>query len=150
MIQGVSAVRLRQIPDERGTVMHMLKASDPHFAGFGEIYFTTVYPGVVKGWHLHHRMILNYACVVGAIKLVLFDDRPDSPTRSEVATFVIGPEVGYSLIQIPTGIWNGFQGLGSQPSMVANCASQPHTREFSERLDPFDPRIPYRWDVRTS
>jgi hypothetical protein len=62
VIDGVQVVALRQIPDERGTVMHMLKRTDPHFAGFGEIYFTTVHPGVVKGWHKHGRMTLNYAC----------------------------------------------------------------------------------------
>ncbi len=35
--------------------MHMLKRTDPHFIEFGEIYFSTVYPGVVKGWHRHGR-----------------------------------------------------------------------------------------------
>ena len=71
MIEGVKIVPLRQLPDERGTVMHMLKRTDPHFIEFGEIYFTTVYPGVVKGWHKHARMTLNYCCVEGAINLVL-------------------------------------------------------------------------------
>ena len=31
---------LRRIPDERGTIYHMLRADDPHFIEFGEIYFT--------------------------------------------------------------------------------------------------------------
>jgi dTDP-4-dehydrorhamnose 3,5-epimerase len=74
-IHDVVVVPLRRIPDERGTIMHMLRATDPHFIRFGEIYFTTVYPGVVKGWHKHREMTLNYACVSGRIKLVLFDAR---------------------------------------------------------------------------
>ena len=74
MIEGVRIVPRARIPDERGTVMHMLKATDPEFLGFGEIYFSTVYPGVVKGWHRHTEMTLNYACVHGRIKLVLFDE----------------------------------------------------------------------------
>ena len=49
MIDGVQVVPLQRIPDERGTVMHMLKRTDPHFIEFGEIYFSTVYRGVVKG-----------------------------------------------------------------------------------------------------
>ncbi len=48
--------------------------------GFGEIYFSTVYRGVVKGWHRHREMTLNYACIHGRIKLVLYDDREGSPT----------------------------------------------------------------------
>ena len=80
-IDGVRVVPLRRIPDERGTILHMLRVDDPHFVKFGEIYFTTVYEGVVKGWHKHREMTLNYACVVGRIKLVLYDDRDDSATR---------------------------------------------------------------------
>jgi len=60
--------------------MHMLRATDPHFVQFGEIYSRPL-PGVIKGWHLHELMTLNYACVSGRIKLVLYDDRED-PTRA--------------------------------------------------------------------
>ena len=52
MIEGVRITPLRQIPDERGTVMHMLRADAPHFEGFGEIYFSWVYPGAIKAWHV--------------------------------------------------------------------------------------------------
>ena len=145
MIEGVKVVPLRQIPDERGTVMHMLKRTDPHFTEFGEIYFTTVYPGVVKGWHRHHRMTLNYACISGAIKLVLYDEREDSPTNGDLIELCIGPETQYALVQIPTDVWNGFQGLGTGASIVANCATEPHTLEFSDRIDPLDNHIPYDW-----
>ncbi len=90
MIKGVAVHPLRRIPDERGMVMHMLRADAPHFERFGEIYFSTIYPNVVKGWHLHRRMTLNYAVVSGMIKLVLYDDREDSPTRSEVMELFVG------------------------------------------------------------
>ena len=73
MIHDVMIQPLRRIPDERGTIMHMLKNSDPWFDTFGEIYFSTIYPGVVKGWHIHHRMTLNYCVIVGSIKLVVYD-----------------------------------------------------------------------------
>ena len=146
MIQGVSIRPLRQILDERGKVMHMLRKDDPEFAEFGEIYFSVVYPGVVKGWHLHTRMTLNYAVPVGLIKLVLFDDRGESPTRGQVAEVFAGPE-NYRLIQIPPGVWNGFKGLGQAPSLVANCADIPHDPAEIQRKDPFDPSIPYDWDL---
>jgi dTDP-4-dehydrorhamnose 3,5-epimerase len=84
MIDGVKVVPLRRIVDERGMVMHMLKRTDPHFLEFGEIYFSTVRPGVVKGWHLHERMVINYAVGHGLIKLVLFDDRSASGTRGQL------------------------------------------------------------------
>ena len=61
MIDGVIIAPLKQILDERGKVMHMLKATDPVFKSFGEIYFSCIYPNVVKAWHIHHEMTLNYA-----------------------------------------------------------------------------------------
>jgi len=146
-IDGVEVRPLRQIHDDRGRVMHMLRNDDEHFAAFGEIYFSTVYPGVVKGWHRHREMTLNYAVVVGAIQLGLFDDRPGSPTHGQVDRVFPG-ETNYVLVTVPPGVWNGFKGLGTTTSIVANCATLPHDPAEIERRDPFDAGIPYSWDVR--
>jgi dTDP-4-dehydrorhamnose 3,5-epimerase len=146
-IVGVRKVALQRIPDERGTVMHMLKRTDAHFIEFGEIYFSTIYPGAVKGWHRHADMTLNYACVHGRIKLVLFDDRDGSPTRGGLLEIFLGPD-DYSLVQVPPGIWNGFKCIGSDPAIVANCATHPHDPSHSTRLDPYDNDIPYDWRAR--
>ena len=81
MIEGVKVVDLRKITDERGMVWHMLKKTDPHFKEFGEIYFTCGYPDVVKAWHIHKEMTLNNCCLVGMVKLVLFDGRENSKTE---------------------------------------------------------------------
>jgi dTDP-4-dehydrorhamnose 3,5-epimerase len=147
MIDGVLVVPLKRIPDERGTVLHMLKRTDPHFIEFGEIYFSTIYPGVVKGWHKHAEMTLNYACIHGRIKLVLFDGREGSPTKGELTEIFLGPD-NHSLVQIPPGIWNGFKGMGSEMAIVANCCTHPHDPSRSLRLDPFDNDIPYDWEIR--
>ena len=147
MIAGVAIHPLRRIPDERGMVMHMLRADEPHFEKFGEIYFSVVYPGVVKAWHRHRRMTLNYAVVSGMIKLVLHDDRADSPTRGTTSELFVGDQ-NYALVTIPPGIWNGFKGLGVQAAVVANCATEPHDPDEIERIDPFGTEIPYAWDVR--
>jgi dTDP-4-dehydrorhamnose 3,5-epimerase len=147
MIDGVLVIPLKRIPDERGTVLHMLKRTDPHFIEFGEIYFSTIYPGVVKGWHKHNEMTLNYACIHGRIKLVLFDDREGSPTRGEVMEVFLGTD-NHSLVQIPPGVWNGFKGMGAETSVVANCCTHPHDPTRSIRLDPFDNDIPYDWAIR--
>jgi len=147
MIDGVRIVPRTRIPDERGTVLHMLKVTDPEFIAFGEIYFSTVNPGVVKGWHKHSEMTLSYVCVSGRIKLVLYDDREGSPTRGELMERFLGPD-DYSLVQIPPGVWNGFKGMGQEAAIVANCCTHPHDPSRSSRLDPFKYDIPYDWNVR--
>lgn len=147
MIDGVAITPLRQIPDERGKVMHMLRADSDLFESFGEIYFSTVFPGAIKGWHIHHKMILNYAVPHGRIKMVLYDDREGSPTKGEIQEIYPG-EDNYCLVTVPPMVWNGFKGIGTEMALVANCASIPHDPGEIERLDPFDPSIPYDWALK--
>lgn len=147
MIQGVKITPLKQICDERGKIMHMLRCDSKDFEKFGEIYFSTVYPGVVKGWHIHERMTLNYAVPYGRIKLVLFDDRNGSSTKGEVQEIYLGPDC-YNLVSIPPFVWNGFKGVGIETAIVANCSDIPHDAGEISRKDPFDPYFPYDWELK--
>ena len=147
MIEGVRITPLRQIPDERGKIMHMLRSDAPGFSGFGEIYFSCVYPNAIKGWHIHKKMVLNYAVPFGNIKFVLYDDRAGSPTKGEVQEVFMGPD-NYCLVNVPPMVWNGFKGIGNEMAIVANCASIAHDAEEIARLDPFDPSIPYDWAIK--
>jgi len=144
MIDGVVVTPLKQISDERGKVMHMLRSDSPVFKSFGEIYFSCVNPGIVKGWHIHQKMVLNYAVPYGNIKFVLYDDRPASKTRGEVMELFLGPD-NYCLVTVPVMVWNGFKGMGTEMAIVANCASIPHDPQEIDRKDPLDPSIPYQW-----
>ena len=146
-IHDVRITPLRRIPDERGAIMPMLRADAPGFERFGEIYFSMVYPGVVKGWHRHQRMTLNYAVPVGMIKLVCWDDREGSATQGAVQEIHLG-ELHYALVTIPPMVWNGFKGEGTAAALLANCASEPHDPQEIERLDPDSERAPYDWALR--
>jgi len=146
MIEGVIITPLRQILDERGKIMHMLTCEQAHFKSFGEIYFSCIYPNVIKGWHIHKKMILNYAVPHGRIKFVLYDDRINSSTRGEIQEIFLGPD-NYNLVTVPPLVWNGFKGIGDEMAIVANCSSIPHDPSEIDRLDPLDKRIPYNWDL---
>lgn len=146
MIDGVVITPLAQILDARGKIMHMMSVKSKVFRKFGEIYFSCVHPGVIKGWHLHKKMILNYAVPYGKIKLVLYDPRKQSKTKGQFMEIYLGPD-NYQLVTIPPGIWNGFQGVGTQTSIVANCASIPHDPSEITRILPDDPLIGYDWNA---
>jgi dTDP-4-dehydrorhamnose 3,5-epimerase len=140
MISGVIITPLKQIPDERGKVMHMLKRTDAHFAGFGEIYFSVVNPGAIKAWKKHLQMTLSLAVVHGEAKLVIYDDRD-----GKFQEIILGPEKNYSLVTVPPGLWTGFIGTSSQPALLANCASLPHDPNEVVRKSADDPGISYKW-----
>jgi dTDP-4-dehydrorhamnose 3,5-epimerase len=147
MIEGVKITEIQRIPDERGEILHMLRSDDTVFRKFGEIYFSRVYPGVVKGWHIHKRMTLNYAVPEGMIKLVLYDDRHESKTKGEIMELFIG-ESNYALVTIPNNVWNGFKCIGTKPALVANCSTEPYDPKEIERIDPLKNIIPYDWSIR--
>ena len=146
-IEGVKITPLRQICDERGKIMHMLRSDAPVFEKFGEIYFSVVNPGVIKAWHIHKEMTLNYAVVSGLIKFVLYDDRPSSPTRGGLMEIFLGPD-NYQLVTVPPMVWNGFKGVAAAPSIVANCATLAHDPAEISRMDPFENHIPYDWSLK--
>ena len=144
-IEGVKIKQLRTIPDERGKIYHMLRCDDEIFTEFGEIYFSQIYPGVVKAWHYHEKMILNYSVIEGMIKLVLFDDRKGSKTQGNTMEIFMGEE-NRILVQVPKQVWNGFKGIGVGKAIVANCASIPHDPEEIKRK-PYN-ELPYDWELK--
>lgn len=147
MIDGVQIKQLRKIPDERGTIMHGVR-KDNILNDFGEVYFKKIYPGVVNGWHVHETLILNYICLVGIIKLVLYDMRKNSSTHGEIQEIFLG-EDNYCLVHIPAGIANGSKGMGTPYSLMANVASEPHNPDLKYlRIDPHSGEIPYDWARR--
>jgi len=146
MIEGIQINALKQIFDERGKVMHMLRNDSPIFREFGEIYFSVTYPEVVKAWHLHKKMTLNYAVISGSIKFVFYDDRKNSLTQGEIQEIFVSPE-NYSLITVPPNIWNGFKAVGPETSILANCSTIPHNPKEILRKPFNDKDIPYNWDI---
>ena len=143
-LDDILVTPLKRIPTVGGDVMHALKNSDTGFNGFGEVYFSCVNPGAIKGWNIHEEMTVNYAVPYGSIKCVLYDDRDDSLTKGNLTEIIMVPD-NYCLLTVPPMIWNGFKGIGSEIAIVTNCSSMPHDPNEIHRLDPFDSSIPYDW-----
>ena len=146
-IEGVVVTPLKKIVDERGMIMQMLKRTDKTFIEFGEIYFSCGYPNVIKGWHIHKEMTLNDCCLVGMVKLVIYDCRKGSSTKGNLMELFIG-EHNYCVVQIPPGVANGYKAFGDKMAIVANCATEPHSKEEIIYIDPFNNDIPYSWDLK--
>lgn len=147
MIEGIKIISKKQIIDERGKIMHMMRNDDPNFTKFGEVYFSYSHPNTVKAWHLHKRMTVNYVCVVGKIKLVLFDDRPESSTKGELQEIFLTTE-NYSLVSVPPKVWNGFKSIENKFSIIANCSDIPHEAEEMSRRPFDDPYFNYNWNIK--
>ena len=143
-IEGVVVQPLKRIPDERGTILHGIR-SDNILTPFGEVYFKRLYGGVVNGWHIHETLKLNYICVHGMIKLVLFDVRPDSTTKGNLMEIFFGDD-NYCMVHIPCGIANASKGMTYPFAISCNVASEAHNPNLKyKRIDPHSGEIPYDW-----
>ena len=144
-IEGANIVSLKQIEDERGAVLHMMRSDSPSFSRFGEVYFSIVNPGVVKAWKRHKEMTQNFAVPIGRIRLVLFDERADLPSKGQFEEIILGRPDRYFLICIPPMVWYGFQGISEIPALMANCSDLPHDPNESEQLPVSNNYISYNW-----
>ncbi len=150
LIEGCVTKNLRPIHDDRGWLMEMLRSDWPEFEKFGQSYVTVCYPGVAKAWHYHKIQTDHFVTLVGMSKVVLFDDRQDSPTRGTVNEFVSG-ERSPMLIKIPPYVWHGFTAVGAERTMIVNYPTERYNYDQPDeyRKPADDASIPYSWKTRS-
>ena len=149
MIDGVITKDLIFHCDERGRLAEIFRRDDPFFKQFGQVYLTTTYPGVIKGWHLHKKQTDHVACIKGMLKVVLYDNRPKSKTKGQINEFFVG-ENNFQLITIPKGVYHGWKCIADEESWVINVPDQPynHKKPDEYRLSHNDPKIGYDWSIK--
>lgn len=118
---------LRRIPLQGGDVLKGMMGSDGLSSDFGELYFSFIEFGYVKGWKRHNRMSSNLIVPVGAVKFVFIGDDPGD--RLEI----ISGEGEHRRISVPPGFWMAFSGLTKGPNLVVNIADIPHDDNEEDR-----------------
>ena len=146
MINGVLVKKLKVIPDERGRLMEILRADDECFQKFGQVYMTTAYPGVVKGWHYHKKQADNMAVVKGMMKIVLYDSRKKSATYGEINEIFAGI-YNPVLVHIPPLVYHGFKCISDEDAVVINTTTEVYNYSQPDefRLPAHSGEIPYDW-----
>ncbi|MHC4264965.1 MAG: dTDP-4-dehydrorhamnose 3,5-epimerase family protein [Planctomycetota bacterium] len=146
LIDGVAARRAKVIPDERGRLGEIFRADDPWFEKFGQVYFTTTYPGVVKAWHYHEIQTDHFYVIKGTVKIALYDQRDNSPTKSVVNEIYLGEHCP-GFLRIPAGILHGWMCVSQDQVIIINIPTEVYNYEQPDefRIHPHDNDIPYDW-----
>ena len=92
MIEGVKITKLKILRDHRGSILTMLRSDSKVYESFGEIYFSTIFYNSIKAWHFHKKAVLNYACIKGKVKLILYDDRKNSKSFGKYDEYILTPK----------------------------------------------------------
>jgi len=150
LIKGITIKKLNKNVDERGILCEILRSDWEIFENFAMAYFSITYPGVVRAWHRHPKtkQIDNMCIIQGMAKIVVYDDRDDSPTKGAINEFIIG-EDNMDLLKTPGECWHGFKAIGTKPAILINFPSKLYNYENpdEERLPPDTDKIPYDWKL---
>lgn len=145
-INGIEIVKLNQIVDAKGSVLHMIKSSSPEFIKFGECYISEINYNSIKGWKLHSKQTQNISVPSGKIKMVLYDYREDSSSFNQLIKINLGRPDNYFRITIPPGVIYGFKCLSSPNALLVNCTDIEHDPDESITFSINDKRVPFLWD----
>lgn len=148
LIQGVTFKEIKTQVDDRGTVCEMLDtrwpwSKDPIVFS----YFFTIRPGVAKGWGMHKKHEDRYFILSGEVLILLYDDRPNSPTYKMLSKIFLS-EHNRRIMNIPIGVWHADHNIGLKDSIMVNFPTicYDHTDPDKYRLPLNNDKIPYKFD----
>lgn len=144
-IEGVVAKKLVTNADERGFFRELIRVTDPFFEeGFAQLSHSLMHPGVTKAWHIHRTQVDWWYVPLGVLKVVLYDTRPESPTKGVMQELFMGGEHGYSVLKIPPGVAHGCKAIGGSAHLIY-VTSNVYNPEEEGRIRHDDPEIGYDW-----
>ena len=148
IIKGVFVKKLKVIPDDRGFLMEMIRNDDPFWKNkFGQVYMTVCKPGYVKGWHYHNLQDDHFVVIKGTGRVLLYDNRKDSPTKGNYLEFIMG-ENNPLCVVIPKGVLHGIECNEDEECYLVNTVTEAYNYSNPDefRVDPFDNDIPIKWN----
>jgi dTDP-4-dehydrorhamnose 3,5-epimerase len=148
-IDGVLVERLTPKVDHRGSLTEVIDFDHPFWQEpIVWSYLITIRPGRIKGWGMHERQADRYFVVTGDVRVVMYDDRPDSPSRGRFRQEFFTDE-SRGLVRIPAGVWHADQNWGVRDAMIVNFPTRAYDRENPDkrRIDPRSGEIPFDWGL---
>ena len=148
LLAGVVQRPAVTISDDRGTLTEIYRPDwGVSNAPLVTVYQLTIRPGMVKGWHKHldhdDRIFLSQ----GSIRVVLYDDRPDSPTYQQVSE-IYRSEYHRDLLVIPANVYHALQNIGTSDALLVSMPTKAydHSNPDVYRLPVDNDLIPYRFE----
>jgi dTDP-4-dehydrorhamnose 3,5-epimerase len=145
LIDGVKVRPAVTHPDERGDLCELYSTA----WGFDDdpmvyAYFASVRPGQTKGWVKHLLQTDRLFMATGSFRVVLYDDRPDSPTYQKLNVLYFSDRKR-GLVRIPAGVFHAVQNVGHVDASFVNCPTRAynHAQPDKYRLPLDTPLIPF-------
>ena len=145
MIRGVVIKKVVKHKDERGFFAELVKLGEDTFHEVLQTSYSETKPGVIKPWHIHNYKE-TWCIIKGRAKVVLYDMRPNSPTKGKTQVIYTG-EDNMMVIAIPGEVAHGYKPLGRKNmGIIYHAAEAYDPKNITIRTIPYDdPAINFDW-----
>lgn len=128
LIPGVEIKKMNVFANDQGYLFETIRSDDKMYDGkFGQVLVSELYPGVIKGLHLHNNQTEYTTCLKGNIKYVAIKETPNGPI---INTFIIG-EKNPIIVKVPPGVWHGYTSLENKSATLMYLMDRPFNIEDS-------------------
>ena len=134
--------------DDRGYLSEMLRADDPFYSKFGQVYISTINPGTIKGFHIHEKKTDIITCVFGQVKFVVVESGKNDELINLYEVHL--SPMNRKLVVIPPGLWHGWMCIGNKEAILVNVTTEPfyeHDKD-EQRVDPIKNPWNYKWEIK--
>ncbi|MGD6875949.1 dTDP-4-dehydrorhamnose 3,5-epimerase family protein [Bacillus infantis] len=147
-IEGVITKKLTKHCDDRGFFAEVVRDDENLLSHFGQLSWSTSYPGVIKAFHYHEKQDDLWFFPSGNAQVVLYDLRENSKSFGETNVFYLG-EHNPMILLIPKGVAHGYMVLGNTPATVVYCTTQSYNAAAPDekRIPWNDPSIGFDWET---
>jgi dTDP-4-dehydrorhamnose 3,5-epimerase len=124
-IGGVICRSLVIHEDQRGWLAEIFRQDEMALEHFPLMaYISVTQPGVGRGPHAHREQT-DLFCFPGPgeFRLILWDQRPESPTFGTRQEFLLG-ETRPAIAIVPPGVVHGYRNVSDRPGWVCNFANR--------------------------
>ncbi len=128
--------KLDNFANDQGYLISIRKDEKIFDGKVGQVLVSVIYPGVIKGLHLHKKQTDYTTCIKGNIKYIAIKEKEDGTI--ETKTLIIG-ERNQILIKTPPGTWHGYIPLSNQEAVILHLMDKEYNPEEddTQRRDPF-------------
>jgi len=130
MLSGVVIQPLKRFADERGFFTEIMRKDWDIFEDdLVQANMSITYPGIVRAWHKHERMQVDYfVCLKGAIKICIFDE------ETKELNEIVSTGENLQVVRVPGIYWHGFKVIGDEPAILVYFVNKLYDYENPDEV----------------
>ncbi|MEH7590392.1 dTDP-4-dehydrorhamnose 3,5-epimerase family protein [Priestia megaterium] len=148
-IEGVIFKKLIKHCDDRGFFAELIRDDEHLLSHFGQLSWSTSYPGVIKAFHYHQEQDDLWFFPSGNAQVVLYDLREHSASKGVTNVYYMG-ENNPSILLVPKGVAHGYRVLGEKSATIVYCTTKSYNpSQPDEKRIPWDDKeINFDWQTK--